>query len=103
MSTVQTGGGAATQAGTDYQNRVAAWYAVRILAERAATVPLDCPATATSQFLRCETGEPIDDVLVGLSTTGYIFLQAKHKISLGTTSDSELAGVIDQFVRQFIA
>ena len=103
MCTAQTGGGAATHSGTEYQNRVAAWVAVRILAEQAATPLWDFAAPTTLDFLRCETLEPVDDSLIGASNSGHVFLQAKHSISFGTTPDSELAGVIDQFVRQFHA
>lgn len=103
MCTAQTGGGAATHSGTEYQNRVAAWIAVRILAEQAATTPWDFAANTTLDFLRCETLEPVDDLLVGLSNAGHVFLQAKHTISLGATADSEFASVIDQFVNQYQA
>lgn len=39
MSSMHNSGGAATQAGVDYQNRIAAWMAVRILAEQDAAPP----------------------------------------------------------------
>jgi hypothetical protein len=101
MSTPQTGGGSATQSGTNYQNRVAAWIATQILAEQDASPPWDLPAVTTLDFVRCETLEPVDDVLAGASNSGHAFLQAKHNIDLGKTDDSELASVLDQFVRQF--
>jgi hypothetical protein len=49
MATVQnsTAGGTATHAGTNYQNRVAAWVAVHILAEQDAAPPWDLPAAVT--------------------------------------------------------
>lgn len=101
MSTPATGGGAATQAGTNYQNRAAAWAAVLILAEQDTSLPWGFPAAATLEFLRCETTEPVDDILTGASTGGHAFLQAKHSIDLGKTDDSEFASVIGQFVRQY--
>lgn len=52
-------GGAAVHSGINYQDRVAAWCAVHMLAESAA-VPL---ATAQPVTLRFETAEPVDDVL----------------------------------------
>jgi hypothetical protein len=67
MNTAQTGGGAATHSGTDYQNRIAAWAAARILAEQVATAPWDLGASTTFDFLRCETLEPVDDLLIGFS------------------------------------
>lgn len=93
----------AVGSGTEYQNRVAAWAAVRILAEQAATSPLDLGPSTTFDFLRCETLEPVDDLLIGLSNTGHAFLQAKHTIALGATADSDFVSVIEQFVRQFQA
>jgi hypothetical protein len=39
MSVAGSSGGAATQAGTDYQNHVAAWVAARVLAEQDASLP----------------------------------------------------------------
>ncbi len=101
MSTPPTGGGAATQSGTNYQNRVAAWVAVHILAEQDASPPWGLPSSTTLDFFRCETLEPVDDVLVGTSVPGHAFLQTKHNIDLGKADDSELASVIDQFVRQY--
>jgi len=103
MCTAQTGGGAATHSGTEYQNRVAAWVAVRILVEHAATTPWDFAAAITFDFLRCETLEPVDDLLIGVSNAGHVFLQAKHSITLGSAPDSEFAAVIDQCVRQYHA
>jgi len=40
------GGGVAEAAGGNYQNRVAAWFAVRILAEREAELGLGLPVDA---------------------------------------------------------
>jgi DNA replication protein DnaC len=97
-----TGGGAATQTGTDYQNRIAAWAAVSILAELSATLPCDLPANIAFEYLRCETEQPVDDIMVGTSDIGVIFIQAKHTINLQKGHDSELASTIKQFVRQFI-
>ncbi len=96
-----TGGGAATQAGLNFQNRVAAWVAVHILCEQ------DCQPiwklSGVPTFVRCETEEPVDDILVGTSTDGFGFLQVKHSLSLSNKTNSPLANVINQFVRQFLA
>lgn len=103
MSPSHSGGGAATQAGTDYQNRVAAWIAVRILAEQDASPPWDFPGHFTLEFLRCETEQPVDDLLVGTSGNGHVFIQVKHTLSLETSKGSDLASSLDQFVRQFLS
>jgi hypothetical protein len=70
MSSRHNSGGAATQAGIDYQNRVAAWMAVRILAEQDASPPWNLLDNVTLEFLRCETEQPVDDLLVGTSEGG---------------------------------
>lgn len=96
------GGGSATQAGMDFQNRVAAWVAVRILAEQAASPPWDLPERVTLNFVRCETEQPVDDLLIGASEEGFVFVQVKHTLTLQTREDSAFASTIDQFVRQFV-
>jgi hypothetical protein len=95
------GGGAATHAGVGYQDRVAAWFAVRILDEQNASPLWNLATTITFEQLRSETTEPVDDIQITTSANGYIFIQAKHSLSLGTTEGSELASCFDQFVQQF--
>jgi hypothetical protein len=96
------GGGAATQAGIIYQNRVAAWFATRILAERDASPPLGLSADISLEFLRCETEQPVDDLLIGTSAGGHLFIQVKHSLDLDRRENSPLASAFNQFVRQFI-
>ena len=72
-------GGAALQGGAAYQNRVAAWLAVEMLAESQAA-PLS-PGGGSIEILRAETQESMDDLLVGTSLERYTFLQAKRRIS----------------------
>jgi hypothetical protein len=95
-------GGAATHAGTGYQNRVAAWFCVRILAESEASPPWNLPSNATLELLRCETEQPVDDLFVGTSDGGRVFVQVKHKVTLERAEGSDLASAIDQFVRQYL-
>lgn len=95
-----TGGGRATQAGTDYQNRCAGWFAVFVLAERDVAHPLGLPTRVTLESVWCEATQPVDDVNVGTSQGGFVFGQAKHTLGLSTDEDSDLASALDQFVRQ---
>ncbi len=97
------GGGAATQKGIAFQNRAAAWVAVRILAEQAASPPWNLPGRTTFEFIRCETEQPVDDLLIGTSEGGFVFVQVKHRLTLERRHDSAFASAIDQFVRQFAA
>ena len=99
----RSGGGAATAGGMDFQHRVAAWVAVHILAEKDATPPWDLPTGTTLESLRCETEQPVDDLLVGTSTNGLVFAQIKRTLQLSESADSDLASALDQVVRQFIA
>ena len=96
-----TGGGAATHAGTNYQNRVAAWIAVQILAEQDVTPPWSLPDTVTLEALHAEAPHPIDDLSVYTSAGGKALAQAKHAVDLGTTTASQLGGTIAQFVHEF--
>lgn len=97
------GGGAATAVGMAFQHRVAAWVAVRILAEQDASLPWHLPVGTTLEFLRCETEQPVDDLLVGTSGDGFVFTQIKHSVQLSRQPDSDLAVALQQFARQFVA
>jgi hypothetical protein len=54
-------------------------------------------------YIRFESQEPVDDLLVGTADSAHSFGQAKRTISLSTTPDSDLASVVDQFVRQYLS
>lgn len=95
---VRNAGGAAEAGGAQFQNRVAAWYAVHILAGRPPAP--DLPYLGTS--LRCQVEQPVDDVLVEMEGGGALYVQAKRSISLSASSRSEFASVLDQFVRQYL-
>ncbi len=103
MTQRQFAGGAATAGGMNFQHRVAAWVAAHILAEKDATPPWDLPVGTTLDWLRCETNQPVDDLVVGTSADGRIFAQMKRTLSLSPDAKSRLASSLDQFVRQFIA
>jgi len=61
------------------------------------------PADTTFDAIRCETDEPVDDVLGITSANGLIFAQAKHSLSLEQGENSDLASALDQCVRQYLA
>lgn len=96
-------GGAATQSGICYQNRVAAWITTLILAETSISLPWELSAGISLSKLYCETEQPIDDLLAVTSNNGYIFFQVKHRLNLESRIGSALSSCIDQFVRQFIS
>lgn len=97
-----TAGGAATNAGVSFQNRVAAWISVRILAGQEIAPLWGLPTGTALEFLRCETEQPVDDILVGTSTSGHIFIQVKHTVRMEKGPTSGIGAAIDQFVRQFV-
>lgn len=99
----RTGGGQATSAGTSFQDRVAAWLAVRVLAESAASPLWRLPADVSYEFIRCETEQAVDDIMVGTSADGFMFIQAKHTVTLSATPTSDLAGALQQFIQRYIA
>ena len=68
MPTRKPAGGAATAGGMNFQYRVTAWVAVHILAEKELSLPWDLPEGTTLEWLRCETEQPVDDLMVKTTT-----------------------------------
>ncbi len=75
----------------EFQYRAAAWVAVKILAEKDVSPPWDLPADTTLDWLRCETGQLVDDMMVGTSADGFMFCQIKHMLVLSQNAHSDLA------------
>jgi signal recognition particle GTPase len=103
MPANNSGGGAATHAGANYQNRVAAWAAVQILAEQDVTPPWTLPDTVTLEALHAETPHPIDDLSVHTSAGGTALTQAKHTVNLEISPTSPLGSTVAQFVQECCA
>lgn len=95
------GGGAATHAGIDFQQRVSAWFLVMILLERDTGPELALPASFVPTQISYETSTSIDDLRVGSALGPALLMQAKRSLSVSTQPASEFAKVIDQFVRQY--
>jgi hypothetical protein len=97
-------GGAAGQAGANYQSRIAAWFGVRMLAGSMVSPLYGLAANVRFSSVRCQTDCPVDDVVVATSENGFVFIQAKNRIAaVSGAPGSEFAEVITQFVRQFLA
>lgn len=89
-------GGVASQRGINYQNRVAAAFAVACLSE---TAPgMDLPTTPI-RTIRCESGEPVGDILLELTDGALLFVEVKRSIRL---SDERFADLVAQLIKQFI-
>ena len=99
----RSGAGAATTAGTTFQEDVAAWAAVQILAEQAASPGFGLPESVTLEGVSAESFQPVDDLSITTSDRGQIFLQCKTSVTLSRKPDSSLSKVIRQFVRQLVA
>lgn len=93
-------GGSRAAGGFSYQDRVTAWFAVRLLAgDRASGVP----GLYEGQILDlvCETRDEVDDCRIGLRDD-ILLLQAKHSVQLKRAEDSDLGRTAAAFVRQHL-
>ncbi len=75
---------------------------MRVLAEKEASPPWELGAGDTFDFLRCETEQPIDDLMIGTSSGGVILIQAKHKVRLEKAPGAPLGAALAQFANQFM-
>lgn len=93
-------GGSAAASGFNYQHRVTAWFAVRMLVGTRASGVRGLYEGAVLE-IACETDDPVDDCRVTLRNST-LALQAKHSLELRTAEDSEIAKTASQFVRQHL-
>ncbi len=91
-------GGSAAAGGASFQARVAAWYAVRLLADDYAEPLPGLPAHARPAELWCETDKPLDDIEVCASDGSRLLIQAKRSLGASRKENSELAKVARQLV-----
>ena len=91
--------GRGTAEGVVFQAEFGAAAAALLLAERAIS-RLGTGLPGRPLRILFETPTAVDDVLVE-TDVGIIYVQAKRTISLSPKTDSELASVADQFVRQY--
>lgn len=98
---IGSGGGAATTAGTTFQEDVASYFVAMVLAERGVCAPLSLPSDVTLESVSIETDQSVDDILVETSAGGLIFMQCKSSLSLSGSATSELAKCARQMVEQF--
>jgi hypothetical protein len=86
--------------GTGLEARIFAWFAAHLLARK--SLPVDWGLTETElEFVGGQTGQAVDDVGVVTSRRGYVFVQAKHRLTLSQSANSDLANAVDQVVRQY--
>ena len=96
-------GGQATNAGIDYQQRVAAWCLINQFAEFDISIFFD---QLDEEFIigktYFETDEAIDDLNLLGKNHKRIFLQIKRSLSLSTRETSDFFKTTNQFVNEFI-
>lgn len=90
-------GGHATASGIEFQCEVGAWLAAHILTSQ----PVRELGDAIPCSLQMEAMSPVDDIVVRASSGGAWFINVKVTVSVSTQSQSPLASVVDQFVRQW--
>ena len=99
---IATGGGNATAAGVSFQAQVGALFAVHLLAERRVDGRLEL-GDVRVRSVRFETEAPVDDILVETDSGGWIFVQAKTRLTLSATPNSEMGNIAGQIVKQYHA
>ena len=95
-------GGDANQRGIDFQNKVAAWFAVYALAERGVSDG-DIGRQYVPEAIWAETPADTDDLLILTSQSGRLFVNVKLSIQLNDKDGRYFSSVMDQFVRQYWA
>jgi hypothetical protein len=89
-------GGFATQRGINYQNRVAAFFAVSCLSEAVAVPGLP---RSPIHSIRCETGEPLADILLTFESGGIAFLEVKRTMQI---TPSRMKPFLSQLIQQYL-
>ena len=94
------GGGAATNSGIDFQQRIAALVLSHMLVDVNNYSALQLGDELNVNEVRFETNNNIDD-LVLQTTSGRVLIQAKRSLSLSDSTNSEFSAVLKQFVAQY--
>ena len=90
-------GGYATQRGINYQNRVAAYFAACCLAER---VSLPGISKSPLKSIRCETGEPLADILLTFEDESLVFVEVKRSMEFGA---ARMKPFVTHLIEQYLA
>jgi len=95
-------GGAATNAGIEFQERVAAWCLVIMHCGSDPRALMDLPDVGRISAIRFEAETPIDDLVLVTEEAGSIFFQVKRRVSLSAALGSNFVGTLTQFVREYV-
>jgi hypothetical protein len=95
------GGGAATNTGIDYQQRLAAYFLVQMLLDLDSLSGIGLDGVYPITDVSFESSSCIDDIVIR-TKSGDLYIQAKRNISMSDNADSEFQKTINQFVNQFL-
>jgi len=95
-------GGAATNAGSDYQQRVSSVFLVCMLLDIDVSHIISTVSTGIPTEVSFETENPIDDCCINFNNGTQLYLQIKRNLNLSSKPNSDFYSVIDQFVRQYL-
>ncbi|ABB33018.2 hypothetical protein GeomeDRAFT_3303 [Geobacter metallireducens RCH3] len=98
---MSNGGGAATNTGIDYQQRLAAYFLIQMLLDIETLSGIGLDGVHAITEVSFESSSYVDDMVVK-TTTGNLYVQAKRNISMSDSSDSEFMKTVHQFVNQFL-
>jgi len=100
----QSDGGRAAAGGVRFEFQIAAYYCTQILAQEHGTPQIDLGGDVYPVFVKMQSGEEMDDVLVCLTNAsnpgsdgGHLFIQAKK----GLRMDKQFRGALEQAIRQY--
>lgn len=92
----------ATNAGIDFQQRVAAYMMILMEFDMEISLALQLGRNDKIEAMNFEASESIDDLVITLDSQKKVYFQMKRTISLSDNDDSEFYGVCEQFVKQYL-
>lgn len=95
------GGGAATNTGIDYQQRLAAYFLIQMLLDVDSLAGIGLDGVYPITEVSFESSSCIDDIVIK-TNNGTLYIQAKRNISMSDNVDSEFQKTINQFVSQYL-
>lgn len=85
-----------------FQSAVATWFAVHLAADRSIGTQFGLDGDRRIGRLQCETGDPVDDIVVALVGGGAIYVQCKTGLTLSRGTESPFAKTLSQLVGLFV-
>jgi hypothetical protein len=98
---MSNGGGAATNTGIDYQQRLAAYFLIQMLLDLDSLSVIGLDGIFPITEVSFESSACIDDIVIK-TNNGTLYIQAKRNISMSDNADSEFQKTIKQFVGQYL-